>query len=192
MRRIRLFFSMIPVCLAFSGCGEHAPTTDEIVRISDTTVHAWKAELKSELPLLGHRNWIVVADMAYPLQTGPGIKTIYTDASYMDVLDFVYTAIQGMPHVKANIYQDKELSYLGKDHIAGLDTLRNQMKALFGEAITPVLHDELISRLNDVSQTFNVVILKTDLTLAYTTTFFELDCKYWGSEQEKELRRRME
>jgi len=179
-------------CLTFGGCDEHATTTSKVVGISDKEVHAWKDELKNELPLLGHRNWIVVADMAYPLQTEPGIKTIYTDASYMEVLDFVYKAIGRMPHVKANIYQDKELSYLDEDHLVGLDTLRRQMKALFGGAITPVLHDELIKGLAEVSRNFNVVILKTNLTMAYTSTFFELDCKYWGSEKEKELRNRME
>ena len=40
----------------------------------------WKETLRKELPLLGHRNWIVVADSAYPLQTAPGIETIRADA----------------------------------------------------------------------------------------------------------------
>jgi hypothetical protein len=43
---------------------------------SSIASESWKAELKKELPLLGHRNWIVVADSAYPLQTSPGIETI--------------------------------------------------------------------------------------------------------------------
>ena len=32
----------------------------------------WQTKLKKELPLLGHRNWIVIADSAYPWQTAPG------------------------------------------------------------------------------------------------------------------------
>ena len=39
----------------------------------------WEERLEAELPLLGHRNWIVVTDMAYPLQSAPGIETIYAD-----------------------------------------------------------------------------------------------------------------
>lgn len=32
----------------------------------------WKTALNRELPILGHRNWVVVADSAYPSQTAPG------------------------------------------------------------------------------------------------------------------------
>ena len=28
----------------------------------------WQTVLQEKLPLLGHRNWIVITDMAYPLQ----------------------------------------------------------------------------------------------------------------------------
>lgn len=28
----------------------------------------WQSKLQEKLPLLGHRNWIVITDMAYPLQ----------------------------------------------------------------------------------------------------------------------------
>jgi hypothetical protein len=33
----------------------------------------WKQQLKDLLPLFGHRNWIVVADSAYPAQSRSGI-----------------------------------------------------------------------------------------------------------------------
>jgi hypothetical protein len=152
------------------------------------TTSSWKNELKTDLPLLGHRNWIVVTDMAYPLQTQAGIKTIYTDESYMEILDYVYKEIEKAPHIKAIIYQDKELSYLDEKDAVGIDTLRKQMKTLFGDRVKPVLHDELIARLDEVSRMFNVIILKSNLTIPYTSTFFELDCNYWESDKEKALR----
>ncbi|MDE3198919.1 MAG: hypothetical protein KGN84_21400 [Acidobacteriota bacterium] len=31
------------------------------------TPQSWRATLEERLPLYGHRNWIVVADSAYPL-----------------------------------------------------------------------------------------------------------------------------
>ncbi len=31
----------------------------------------WKAKLSADITKFGHRNWIVVADSAYPLQTSP-------------------------------------------------------------------------------------------------------------------------
>jgi hypothetical protein len=42
---------------------------------------SWQTKLEQELPLLGHRNWIVIADSAYPWQTAPGIETINTGAT---------------------------------------------------------------------------------------------------------------
>jgi hypothetical protein len=152
-------------------------------------VSSWKDELKAEIPLLGHRNWIVVTDMAYPLQTQQGIKTIYTGEAYMDILDFVYKEIGKAPHIKAAVYQDKELLSLDEKDAAGIDALRKQMKTLLGDNRTFVPHEELINRLDEVSRKFNVVILKSALTVPYTSTFFELDCNYWDSEKEAKLRK---
>jgi hypothetical protein len=45
---------------------------------SDGSAQDWKEQLRDELPLLGHRNWIAVVDSAYPLQNSPGIKMIAT------------------------------------------------------------------------------------------------------------------
>lgn len=36
----------------------------------------WRTLLTRRLPELGHRNWIVIADSAYPSQVAPGIETI--------------------------------------------------------------------------------------------------------------------
>jgi hypothetical protein len=129
--------------------------------------------------------------MAYPLQTAPGIKTIYTDESYIDILDFVYKEIDKAPHIKAAIYQDKELSYIDEKDATGIDALRGQMKTLLGDRFIPVPHDELIARLDEVSRMFNVIILKSNLTIPYTTTFFELDCNYWESDKEAALRKKL-
>ncbi|KAA6301477.1 MAG: hypothetical protein EZS26_002351 [Candidatus Ordinivivax streblomastigis] len=150
----------------------------------------WKEELKSVLPFLGHRNWIVVTDMAYPLQTQPGIKTLYTNESYVDVLTFALNEIEKAPHIKPLIYQDKELSYLADKDAEGVDELRRQMQSLLGKRVIPIPHEELIARLDEVSRMFNVVILKTNLMIPYTSTFFELDCNYWNSRKEEELQKK--
>jgi hypothetical protein len=164
----RFFSISVLIVLCLQSCGPEAAS--------------WKDELKAEIPLLGHRNWIVVTDMAYPLQTQPGIKTVYTNEAYMDILDFVYREIEKAPHIKAAVYQDKELLYLDEKDVSGIDALRGQMKLLFGDRRTFIPHEELIGRLDEVSRKFNVVILKSNLTLPYTSTFFELECKYWNNE----------
>ena len=47
----------------------------------------WEQRLQHLLPLLGHRNWIVVADSAYPAQSNPGIETIYTGEDHVQLLE---------------------------------------------------------------------------------------------------------
>jgi hypothetical protein len=187
---MKKFFSLLlfgTLSFQFMACSKSAPKCCDSVSATPVSTLSWKDELKTDIPLLGHRNWIVVTDMAYPLQTQAGIKTVYTNEAYMDILAFVYKEIEKAPHVKAAIYQDKELLYLNEKDAAGIDALRGQMKTLFGDRRTFVLHEELINRLDEVSRIFNVVILKSKLTVPYTSTFFELDCNYWDSAREEAL-----
>lgn len=151
----------------------------------------WKDELKSQIPFLGHRNWIVITDMAYPLQTKPGIKTFFADESYIDILTFVYNEIEKAPHIKPIIYQDKELSVLADCDAKGLDKVKKDMNKLLGKKVVSLPHEELIKRLDEVSQMFSVIIIKSNLTIPYTSTFFELDCNYWDGERQESLDKRM-
>jgi len=57
-----------------------------LITAAAVAADTWKAKLQNELPLLGHRNWIVVVDSAYPLQTAPGIETICADQNQLEVV----------------------------------------------------------------------------------------------------------
>lgn len=159
---------------------------------SNTPQISWKEELKSQIPFLGHRNWIVITDMAYPLQTKPGIKTFFADESYVDILAHVYQEIEKAPHIKPVIYQDKELSFLTDQDAVGIDALKKEMNQLLGNQVESLPHEEIIKRLDEVSQMFSVIIIKSNLTIPYTSTFFELDCNYWDEKRQKSLDKKME
>jgi hypothetical protein len=174
-------------CVQFPSCNRSASEGCRTDVAAQSPTDSWKDELKAEIPLLGHRNWIVVTDMAYPLQTQPGIKTVYTQESYGDILDFVCREIEKAPHIKAAVYQDRELLYLDETDAPGIDALREQMQTLLGDRRTFVPHETLIDRLDEVSRKFTVTILKSNLTVPYTSTFFELDCNYWDGTKEKNL-----
>ena len=148
---------------------------------------SWDEQLSEMMPYLGHRNWIVIADMAYPLQSGSGITTLFADEPYADVVAKVKGMIDGMPHVFAHVYNDKELSFISEENMPGVDELRSQMKQICGDEALSLPHEGLIKRLDEAGKLYNVVIIKTPLTMAYTTTFFELDCKYWGAEKQAAL-----
>jgi hypothetical protein len=42
-----------------------------------------------------------------------------------------------------------------------------------------------------VSREFHVLVLKTRMTIPYTSVFIRLDCRYWSGDAEQRLRARM-
>ncbi len=153
----------------------------------------WQAVLARELPRLGHRNFIVIADSAYPLQSAPGIQTIATGAGHIEVLRTVLAAIEKAEHVRPVIHLDKELRFVTEEAAPGIGALRDHIAAALGDDKPVELpHMDIIRKLDESAELFNVLILKTTLALPYTSVFIELDCGYWSAEKEAALRRAME
>ena len=156
------------------------------------TRSGWEQQLENILPLYGHRNWIVVADSAYPAQSRPGIETIVSGSGQLEVARKVLDAVNSSRHVRANIYLDRELDFVAESDAPGVSHYRDQLKNLFaGADATPLLHEQIIARLDQVAQIFRVLIIKTDLTIPYTTIFFELGCAYWPADAEDRMRKAM-
>lgn len=152
---------------------------------------AWEQHLAELLPLYGHRNWIVVADSAYPAQSQPGIETIFTGCDQLTAVRKVYDAITEAPHVRAHVYVDQELASVPEHDAAGVLDYRGQLERLFGPSMREVPHEQIITRLDEAGQVFRVLLLKTTMTIPYTSVFFELDCGYWSADAEKRMRKAM-
>ncbi|MCI0498305.1 MAG: hypothetical protein L0Y36_01305 [Planctomycetales bacterium] len=151
--------------------------------------NAWEDKLNEDLLLFGHRNWIVVADSAYPKQSRPGIETVAANKDHLEVLASVVESIEKATHVKANIYLDAELNYVSDENTPGVKQYREQLKKMLGsQNIKELPHEEIIYKLDEAAETFNILILKTDFAVPYTSVFFELDCGYWNAQKERELR----
>jgi L-fucose mutarotase/ribose pyranase (RbsD/FucU family) len=156
------------------------------------TNSGWERQLQATLPVFGHRNWIVVADAAYPAQSGVGIETILADASQIEVARGVLTAIAASKHVRANIYLDQELQFVAEADAPGVSGYRTQLSKLLKGAETITLpHEQIIAKLDQTAQLFCVHIIKTSHMIPYTSIFFELDCGYWDTKAERRLRRAM-
>jgi D-ribose pyranose/furanose isomerase RbsD len=150
---------------------------------------SWRTKLEQQLPLLGHRNWIVIADAAYPWQTAPGIETVSTDANQIDVVKSVLDALSKTQHVQPVIYTDAELKYVPERFAKGVGAYRKQLaKLLEQRKVESLPHEQIIAKLDDAGKTFHVLLLKTKLTLPYTSVFLQLDCGYWNAEAEAALR----
>lgn len=97
---------------------------------------AWRSRLKEQLPLLGHRNWIVVADSAYPLQTAPGIETIYVAADQLAVVKSVLAELAKTKHVQPTIYTDAEMKFVAEKNAPGMGAYRDGLgKILAGKPV---------------------------------------------------------
>lgn len=152
----------------------------------------WRAKIKQELPLLGHRNWILIVDSAYPLQTSPGIETIETGASLPEVTQEILRDLDGSIHVRPIVYMDSELPYLTEDDAAGVTSYRHEIQTILGDRpIHQLLHEQLLSKIDETGKTFNVLVLKTTLAIPYTSVFLQMDCKYWSAASEDKLREKM-
>ncbi len=195
MRKIILALGLAILLGAFVACDrediekeEGAPRPD----VSAAKAPTWMDTIKDYLPALGHRNWIVVADSAFPLQISPGIETIVTGEDHFAVLDKVLKMVDGAKHIRPKVWLDKELAFVPEELAPGADNARRRLdEALKGRGAMPVLHEDLIARLDQAGRTFKIVMVKTTLAVPYTTVFLELDCGYWSPADEAKMREKM-
>ncbi|HUX16213.1 MAG TPA: RbsD/FucU domain-containing protein [Phycisphaerae bacterium] len=172
-RRFPAMAGMAAAALAVAGC----------------QAGAWRQQLSDELPVLGHRNWIVIADSAYPAQSRAGIETLYTGADQAAVVKAVLAAVDASPHVRPVVYLDAELPLVSDKDAPGIAAYRKELAAVLGQRpINSLPHEEIIAKLDKAGEVFRVLILKTNMALPYTSVFLELNCGYWTAEAEQRLR----
>jgi D-ribose pyranose/furanose isomerase RbsD len=152
----------------------------------------WQSKVNESLPLLGHRNWILVVDSAYPLQSSPGVETIETNASHFDVLRYVLGAVNNSIHVRPLLSMDSELPFVSDEDAPGVSAYRTQIAQVLSDyQIQSIPHEKVISQIDETSKEFHVLVLKTTMTIPYSSVFIRLDCKYWSADAEKRMRARM-
>lgn len=188
MIETRKLLTVLVLCLTFLPVSGHAGGSARATQQPNN----WRARLHQELPLLGHRNWIAVVDSAYPLQTSAGIETVETDADQLDVVKAVLDEVTKAKHVRSVVFTDAELQVVPESDAAGVTAYREAVAKLLGKADAQSLpHEEIIAKLDEAGKTFHILVLKTKLTIPYTSVFMRLDCGYWTAEQEKRLREKM-
>jgi hypothetical protein len=152
----------------------------------------WEEILKDRLRVYGHRNWLVIADSAYPAQSRPAIETIVSDEEQTKVLERTCAILGECKHIKPNIYTDRELSFVDEKDARGINSYRERLGTQFtGLAVRVLPHEEIIAKLDRAGELFRVLIFKTNMRIPYTSVFFELDCGYWNAQAEKKLRAAM-
>lgn len=173
------------------GAGNE-PNREEIL-MTEIQGNSWESILEQRLGAYGHRNWIVVADSAYPEQVATGLETVITGCDHFEILEKVFEAISAAPHVRPIVYLDAELPYLDEDDAPGAGAFKERLGQIVQDRVVNSLpHEEIITELDGAASLFKVLLLKSNLTLPYTSVFIQLDCGYWSEEAEDRLRRSIE
>lgn len=150
---------------------------------------AWEDVLKNRLQLFGHRNWLVIADSAYPAQSRQGVETIVADEEQTTALVKTFAILRECKHIKPTIYTDRELAFVSEEDAPGITSYREQLGDLLkGYEVRALPHEEIISRLDRIGEMFRVLLIKTRMRIPYTSVFFDLECGYWNAQAEDRLR----
>lgn len=153
----------------------------------------WKQQLENQLPLLGHRNWILIVDKAFPLQAIDGLSMVYAEDELLDVLEYTLGRIEKNNHIKPILYTDKELDFLNQDLVPGIDSYKSSLKKVIGKSnVQVLLHDSVFVKIDEASKLFKTLVIKTNQVIPYSSVFIELDCDYWSMEKETQLRKLMQ
>jgi hypothetical protein len=87
---------------------------------------------------------------------------------------------------------DAELRFVPDEDAPGASAYRSRIaEVLRSYPIEHVLHDKIIADIGATGSQFHVLVLKSNMTIPYSSVFIRLDCKYWSADAEKRMRDKM-
>lgn len=171
------FFVLLPLFVVTS-CSHVGRTSED-----------WRSAVTAEVARAGDRNWIVIADSAFPQISKIGSKTLLADAEVPEVLEAVLAEMARDEHVRPRIYMSDEIQHLDNDLAPGADRHRERVKKhIAGRTIIYLQRRLLMILLDDARATHNVLVIKTPTTIPYGSVYLELESGYWDHQAETQLR----
>jgi L-fucose mutarotase/ribose pyranase (RbsD/FucU family) len=175
------WFLALGVALASSGCMD--------MRSENT----WRAAVDSQAAQLGYRNWIVIAEASFPAHSRSGVRQVSAPVEVPEALDYVLQALEQTENVRPQVYLTRELRSVENDFAPGIDELRKRLQAsLHGHEATELDQQSLLTLLEDANRSFDVLVIRTQTALPYSSVFLELKPGYWDADSEARLRERIE
>lgn len=154
---------------------------------------AWKAAVDRQAAQLGYRNWIVIAEASFPAHNRPGIRQVAAPVEVPEAVDYVLNALEQTENVRPQVYLTRELRSVENDFAPGIDEMRKRIKeSLHGHEATELDQQSLLTLLEDANRSFDVLVIRTQSALPYTSVFLELQPGYWDATSEGRLRERIE
>ena len=171
--------------------GDPMQSIQELSNRDSYSPHELPLLLRQTLLLAGHRNWIVVADAAYPYHAHPAVATVLSTGTIIDALNYLLPDIHSLPHLQPHFYLDRELSVLHESDTQGVTTLRHNLHRHL-EDFQSLPHEELLHKVNAAAHSYHVLVVKTSTLIPYSSVFIELQCGYWNEQAEAQLRSRLQ
>ncbi len=154
---------------------------------------ALRTQLAPHLDVLGARNWIVVADPAYPILAGEGIDVLTLEAGAADTLREVLDSLEADGSLTPRLWLCSELEAVPEKRAPGVRRYRRELRKLTARHLHYEVADRIIAlQLAQAAQTYRILYIKTTTPLPYSSVAIELDSGYWNSDDETELRGRLE
>jgi L-fucose mutarotase/ribose pyranase (RbsD/FucU family) len=155
--------------------------------------NAWKGAVDRQAGQLGYRNWIVIAEASFPAHSRTGVRQINAPVEVPEALDYVLQALEQTENVRPQVYVTREMRSVENDFAPGIDHLRERInESLHGHETTELDQQSLLTLLEDASRSFDVLVIRTQTALPYSSVFLELRPGYWDANSESRLRDRIE
>jgi hypothetical protein len=152
----------------------------------------WQRVLQDRLAIYGGRNWIVIADAAYPAPSSEGVEMISADAPQIEVVKTVLSAIADSKVLNANVVTTSELKYVPEQDAPGITAYREGLSQLLADHEVGVMsQDSALTKVDEASRSVRVLVIKTNSVLPYSAVFLRLTAAYWSADAEKRLRESM-
>jgi L-fucose mutarotase/ribose pyranase (RbsD/FucU family) len=175
------WFAAVAAVLMTSGCSFMS---------SENT---WRAAVDSQAAQLGYRNWIVIAEASFPAHSRTGVRQVAAPVEIPEAVDYVLQALERTENVRPQVYVTREMRSVENDFAPGIDDMRKRIQAsLHGHEATELDQQSLLTLLEDANRSFDVLVIRTQTALPYSSVFLELKPGYWDADSEALLRERIE
>ncbi len=161
--------------------------------VATTGGNTWEAAVQRQAGQLGYRNWIVIAEASFPAHNRVGLRQVSAPVDVPDAVDYVLRTLEQTENVRPQIFVTRELRALENDFAPGVDELRKRLEdSLHGHEPTELDQQSLLTLLEDANRSYDVLVIRTETALPYSSVFLELQPGYWDVESEERLRKRIE
>jgi hypothetical protein len=155
--------------------------------------NSWRAAVDHQANQLGYRNWIVIAEASFPAHNRPGLRQVNAPVEVPEAVDYVLHALEQTENVRPQVYLTRELRSVENDFAPGIDELRQRVRdSLHGHEPTELDQQSLLVLMEDANRSFDVLVIRTQTALPYSSVFLELKPGYWDADSESRLRERIE